>query len=244
MRSRDGGALRESTDRVYDLDPKGKTYVSQALFDKPPKNVAVLPAHSLVGGGRVEGSRFLFRLFDGEKAENPQSREESMRRAFFGQFAKLEFDHMKISRVERTLKEEELDSWEKIRAVSPQLFLFFPLLLALPSSLFGFFFMESFLFQLLLTILFLGIRFALIFLHDNHILSFASFLISASSKYFNCALIYTLLRAGSRKKSMQIKTPESSRGKCLREGNAFLTSPFFAIIPLEIASQIRSAERQ
>ena len=107
-------------DRIYELDPQGKIYVSQALFDNPPKTVAVLPFHSLVGGGRVEGSRFLFSLFGGEKAENPQVLEESMRRAFFGQFAQLEFDHVKMSQVDRALRKEELDSWEKIRAASPK----------------------------------------------------------------------------------------------------------------------------
>lgn len=106
-------------DRVYELDPRGKIYVSHALSEKPPKTVAVLPFRSLVGSGRVEGSRFLFNLFGGEKAENPQVLEESMRRAFFGQFAQLEFDHVKISLVDRVLKKEGLDSWEKIRAVSP-----------------------------------------------------------------------------------------------------------------------------
>jgi|PlaIllAssembly_1097288.scaffolds.fasta_scaffold31697_4 hypothetical protein len=107
-------------DRIYELDPKGKIYVSHALFDKPPKTVAVLPFHSLVGNGRVEGSRFLFDSFSGKKQETLQTLQESMRRAFFGQFAQLEFDHVKISRVDRALKREELDSWEKIRAASPK----------------------------------------------------------------------------------------------------------------------------
>jgi hypothetical protein len=43
-----------------------------------------------------------------------------MRRAFFGQFAQLEFDHVKLSKVDRALKRVELDSWEKMRAVSPR----------------------------------------------------------------------------------------------------------------------------
>jgi len=107
-------------DRVYELDPKGKIYVSPTLMDKPPKTAAVLPFHSLVGNGRVEGSRFLFNLFSGKEAETPRLLEESMRRAFFGQFAQLEFDHVKISQVDRVLKKEELDSWERMRSVSPQ----------------------------------------------------------------------------------------------------------------------------
>lgn len=107
-------------DRAFELDPKGKVYVSPTLVHKPPKTVAVLPFHSLIGNGRIEGSRFLFSLFRGKEAEKPRILEESMRRAFFGQFAQLEFDHVKMSQVDRALKKEELDSWERIRAVSPQ----------------------------------------------------------------------------------------------------------------------------
>jgi hypothetical protein len=107
-------------DRVYELDPKGKIFVSPILFEKPPKTVAVLPFHSIVGSGRVEGSRYLYKLFSQEQEENPRVLEESMRRAFFGQFAQLEFDHVKISQMDRALKKEGLDSWEKIRAISPQ----------------------------------------------------------------------------------------------------------------------------
>ena len=44
-----------------------------------------------------------------------------MRRSFFGQFAQLEFDHVKLSRVDGVLKREGLDSWEKIRSLPPHL---------------------------------------------------------------------------------------------------------------------------
>jgi hypothetical protein len=107
-------------DQIYELDPKGKIFVSPTLSDKPPQTVAVLPFHSLVGNGRVEGSRFLFNLFNRKEGEQPRLLEESMRRAFFGQFAQLEFDHVKMSQVDRALKKEELDSWERMRAASPQ----------------------------------------------------------------------------------------------------------------------------
>ena len=107
-------------DRVYELDPQGKIYVSRTLIETPPKIVAVLPFHSLIGQGRIEGSRSLFNNLTGRTQENPQPLEEAMRRAFFGQFAQLEFDHVKLSRVDRVLKREGLDSWEKIRSSSPQ----------------------------------------------------------------------------------------------------------------------------
>jgi len=107
-------------DRLYELDPRGKIYVSKTLVDKPPKTVATLPFHSLVGHGRIEGSRSLYNLLTGKKQENPQFLEESMRRAFFGQFAQLEFDHVKLSQIDRALRKEDLGSWDKIRSASPQ----------------------------------------------------------------------------------------------------------------------------
>jgi len=106
-------------DRVYELDPRGKIYVSRTLIDTPPKTVAILPFHSLIGAGRIERSRFLYNRLTGRKREDPRPLEEVLRRSFFGQFAQLEFDHVKLSRIDRTLKREELDSWEKIKSCSP-----------------------------------------------------------------------------------------------------------------------------
>ena len=107
-------------DRVYELDPQGKIYVSRTLIEAPPKTVAILPFHSLMGQGRIERSRFLFNQLTGRTQENPQPLEEGMRRAFFGQFAQLEFDHVRLSRIDRILNQEELDSWEKMKSSSPQ----------------------------------------------------------------------------------------------------------------------------
>ncbi len=107
-------------DRVYELDPKGKIYVSPTLIDTPPKTVAILPFHSLIGQGRIERSRSLYNQLTGRRQENPQPLEEGMRRAFFGQFAQLEFDHVRLSRIDRILQREELDSWEKMKSLSPQ----------------------------------------------------------------------------------------------------------------------------
>jgi hypothetical protein len=83
--------------------------------------VAILPFRSLVGEGRIEGSRSLFTSLTGRKESPVDSVAEKMRRAFFGQFSQLEFDHIKLSRVDQILKREELDSWEKIRSFHPQL---------------------------------------------------------------------------------------------------------------------------
>jgi hypothetical protein len=107
---------KNAVDRIYELDPAGKIYVSPTLKKRPPKTVAVLPFHSLVGNGRVEGSRFLFDSFSGKNPEAPQALEESMRRAFFGQFAQLEFDHVKLSRVDRVLKRK---IWVRGRKLLP-----------------------------------------------------------------------------------------------------------------------------
>ncbi len=68
----------------------------------------------------MEGSRTLFNGLTGKERQNPQFLEESMRRAFFGQYAQLEFDHVKLSKVDRILKKEELDSWEKIKSLPSQ----------------------------------------------------------------------------------------------------------------------------
>ncbi len=111
---------KNMVDRVYELDPKGKIYISRSLINTPPKTVAILPFHSLIGQGRIERSRFLYKQLTGRPEGNPQPLEEGMRRAFFGQFAQLEFDHVNLSRVDRILKREELDSWEKIKSCSPQ----------------------------------------------------------------------------------------------------------------------------
>jgi hypothetical protein len=107
-------------DRVYELDPQGKIHISRTLIENPPRTVAVLPFQSLIGGGRIEGSRSLFNLLTTEKQQDPQFLAESMRRAFFGQFAQLDFDHVRPSRVDRVLRKEGLDSREKVRSIPVQ----------------------------------------------------------------------------------------------------------------------------
>jgi hypothetical protein len=107
-------------DQVYELDPAGKIFISKTLAEKPPRTVAILPFRSLVGEGRIEGSRSLFNSMTGRKEDHPESLAEKMRRSFFGQFAQLEFDHVKLSRVDRILKKEGVDSWEKMRSLPPQ----------------------------------------------------------------------------------------------------------------------------
>jgi hypothetical protein len=107
-------------DQVYELDPAGKIFISKTLAEKLPRTVAILPFRSLVGEGRIEGSRSLFNSMTGRKEDHPESLAEKMRRSFFGQFAQLEFDHVKLSRVDRILKKEGVDSWEKMRSLPPQ----------------------------------------------------------------------------------------------------------------------------
>ncbi len=107
-------------DRVYELDPAGKIYVSRALRESPPKRVAVLPFRSQTGEGRVEGSQDLYNALSKKDPNQPEDVGERMRRAFFGQFAQLEFDHVKISRIDRALAKEGLDSWEKMKSLPLQ----------------------------------------------------------------------------------------------------------------------------
>jgi hypothetical protein len=107
-------------DRVYELDPQGKIFVSRTLVDNPPKTVAVLPFRSQIGEGRVEASEELFNFLSRKDPAQPEPIGERMRRAFFGQFAQLEFDHVKISRIDRTLRREGLDTWDKMKSLSPE----------------------------------------------------------------------------------------------------------------------------
>jgi len=44
-------------DRVYELDPQGKIFVSRTLADNPPKTVAVLPFRSQIGEGASREAR-------------------------------------------------------------------------------------------------------------------------------------------------------------------------------------------
>jgi hypothetical protein len=107
-------------ERLYELDPKGKVYLSPALRQTPPKTVALLPFRSLIGEGRIEGSRSFFNFLTFRKEVHPEHLAQRIRQSFFGQFSQLEFEHVKLSRVDRILKREELDSWEKLRAIPPR----------------------------------------------------------------------------------------------------------------------------
>lgn len=110
---------KTTLDRIYELDPKGKIYVSPLLQERIPRKVAVLPFQSLVGDGRIEGSRFLFKVLTGQEKEARDSIiGEKMRRAFFGQLAQLEFDLLRLKNIDQILKREGLDSWEKICSYS------------------------------------------------------------------------------------------------------------------------------
>lgn len=112
---------KTTLDRLYELDPQGKIYVSPKLHREIPKKIAILPFQSLVGEGRIEGSRFLFNLLTGnERKTFPiMSIAERMRRAFLGQLAQLEIDLLRLSEVDHLLKKEGLASWEKMHSISP-----------------------------------------------------------------------------------------------------------------------------
>ena len=107
-------------DRVYELDPQGKIFVSKTLLENPPQTVAALPFRSRIGEGRAEGSEKLYNFLNPKDPSQAESIGDRMRRAFFGQFAQLEFDHVKISRIDRLLQREGLDTWEKMRSFPPK----------------------------------------------------------------------------------------------------------------------------
>ncbi len=111
---------KSTLDRFYELDPGGRVFVAGKLMTSPPATVAILPFRSEVGGGRIEGSRFLYNSLTGSEENSPGFLAERLRVAFWGQFAQLEFDLVKRSRIDRILKEEGIDSWEKLRSLSPQ----------------------------------------------------------------------------------------------------------------------------
>ncbi len=111
---------KSALDRLYELDPSGKVFVAGKLWTNPPATVAILPFGSEIGEGRIEGSRFLFNSLTGSREDSPGFLPEKLRAAFWGQFAQLEFDLVKRSRMDRILKEEGVDSWAKLRSLSPQ----------------------------------------------------------------------------------------------------------------------------
>ncbi len=107
-------------DRLYELDPSGKVFVSGKLTTNPPATVAILPFGSVIGEGRIQGTQFLFDLLTGRGKGSPEVLPKKMRAAFWGQFAQLEFELVKRSRVDRILKKEGVYSWEKFRSLPPQ----------------------------------------------------------------------------------------------------------------------------
>ncbi len=112
---------KSTLEKLYELDPGGKIYVSPALVKDPPRRVAILPFRSSIGAGRIEGSRSLYEFLTGNgDIPTAEKMAERMRESFFGQFAQLEFEEMKIAQVDRILAENGLESWEQIRSLPPQ----------------------------------------------------------------------------------------------------------------------------
>ncbi len=111
---------KATLERIYELDPGGKIYVSAALKKNPPRRVAILPFRSSIGPGRIEGSGSLYRILTGNGNDEATKMAKRMREAFYGQFAQLEFEELKMTRVDRILAEKGLGSWEEIRALPPR----------------------------------------------------------------------------------------------------------------------------
>lgn len=111
---------KATLERIYELDPGGKIYVSAALKKDPPRRVAILPFRSSVGPGRIEGSGSFYRVLTGNGNGEAVKMAERMRESFYGQFAQLEFEELKMTRVDRILAEKGLRSWEEIRSLAPQ----------------------------------------------------------------------------------------------------------------------------
>jgi hypothetical protein len=107
-------------DRVYELDPSGRLYIHPTMTTSPPRTIAVLPFRSLVGEGRVEGSREFLLSIRGKEKASPEVLAEQMRLAFFGQLSQMPFELMHPTHVDARLKAAGLTSWEAVKNLKPQ----------------------------------------------------------------------------------------------------------------------------
>ncbi len=111
---------KTTVDRIYELDPWGKLYISPRMKVNPPRSLAVLPFRSLVGEGRVEGSQELLLDLRGKEEASPEVLAQKMRMTFYGQLAQLPFELIHPTHIDRLLKEKGITSWEARRALSPE----------------------------------------------------------------------------------------------------------------------------
>lgn len=109
---------KNTYEKMYELDPGADIFVSPILKENPPRRVAILPFVSSIGSGRLQGSRTMFNVFNGHGGEIKLA--QRMREAFYGQFAQLDFDELKLFRIDQTLAENELKTPGDIAAVSPK----------------------------------------------------------------------------------------------------------------------------
>ncbi|MBW2030166.1 MAG: DUF799 family lipoprotein [Deltaproteobacteria bacterium] len=110
---------KTTLDRVYELDPSGRLYVSPEYMKTPPRSLAVMPFRSLVGEGRVEGSEKLLLEMRGKEEATPGDLAQEMRMTFYGQLAQLPFELIHPTRVDKLLREKRLGSWDELRALKP-----------------------------------------------------------------------------------------------------------------------------
>lgn len=110
---------KTTVDRIYELDPAGRLYVSPALTTHPPRRIAVLPFKSLVGEGRAQGSQKILLALRNKKKPASRILAEEMRMAFFGQLSQLPFEQMHPRKVDQRLAARGLMSYDALRALTP-----------------------------------------------------------------------------------------------------------------------------
>jgi len=111
---------KTTVDRFYELDPSGRLYVHPQLSVSPPRSLAVLPFRSLVGEGRIMGSRDLFLGLNSSRRASTDVLADEMRLAFFGQIAQLPFELIHPTHVDVRLEAEGLMSWDAIKALTSE----------------------------------------------------------------------------------------------------------------------------
>ncbi len=107
-------------DRVYELDPSGRIYISKKLKARPPTRVAVLPFCNRVGSGRVFGLVSTGHFRGANKEEVARDIAKRIHLAFYGQFAQLPFKDVDPYLVNQHMAASEADPCMGLTSVERQ----------------------------------------------------------------------------------------------------------------------------
>lgn len=96
-------------DRVYELDPSGRIFISKKLKASPPTRVVVLPFCNRVGSGRIFSLISTGHFRGGDEEEVARDIAERIHLAFYGQFAQLPFKDVDPHLVNQYMAQSEVD---------------------------------------------------------------------------------------------------------------------------------------